>query len=137
MTASDGIDERIQALRRRDRRFARDAYDFVLEALDHTLVHLGKDRLTGEERHVGGRELLDGIREFGAQQFGPMAPLVFRRWGVRSTDDFGEIVFNLIDIGLLSRRADDSRLDFADAYDFDLAFAELFRDRLAHISRAV
>jgi uncharacterized repeat protein (TIGR04138 family) len=136
MTASDGIEQRIEALRRRDRRYAREAYEFLLEALDHTLVNLGKDRLTGEERHIGGRELLMGIRDVAAQLFGPMAPVVFRRWGVRRTADFGEIVFNLVDIGLLSRRADDSRLDFADGFDFDLAFDEAFRDRLESISSA-
>ena len=53
---------------------------------------------------------------------------------LRGTGDFGEIVFSLIDAGLLSRRAEDSRLDFVDAFDFDHAFAESFRDRLEAIS---
>ncbi len=131
---TDGIEDRIQAVRRRDRRFDRAAYEFVLDALDHTMVHLGKDRMTGEERHIGGRELLLGIRGLAAEQFGPMAPVVLRRWGLRGTGDFGEIVFSLIDAGLLSRRAEDSRLDFVDGFDFDHAFAESFRDRLEAIS---
>ena len=123
----DGPDERIVQLRRRDRRFARNAYYFVLDALDYTLVHYGKDRLTGEDRHVGAKELLDGIRDLAADQFGSMASFVFGQWGVKSTRDFGEVVFNLIDAGLLSRREDDSRLDFADGFDFDMAFEEKFR----------
>jgi len=130
----DGPDERIVQLRRRDRRFARNAYYFVLDALDYTLVHYGKDRLTGEDRHVGAKELLDGIRDLAADQFGSMASFVFGQWGVKSTRDFGEVVFNLIDAGLLSRREDDSRLDFADGFDFDMAFEEKFRQRLRDIS---
>jgi uncharacterized repeat protein (TIGR04138 family) len=132
----DGPDERIMSVRRRDRRYSRNTYYFVLDALDYTLVHYGKDRLTGEERHVGAQELLVGIRDLAAEQFGPMASFVFRQWGVRSTRDFGEVVFNLIDAGLLSRRPEDSRLDFANGYDFDTVFEEKFRQRLQDISAA-
>ncbi len=135
-TGSEGIEERIDLIRRRDRRFARQAYEFALDALDHTIVELGRDRKFGEERHVGGRELLAGICELAGEHFGPMASLVFTRWGVRSTADFGEIVFNLIDAGLLSRRDEDSRLDFADGYDFEATFAELFRARLSAIRQS-
>ena len=95
----------------------------MLDALDYTMSRLGRDALTGEERHVGGRELLGGIQEYAADQFGPMAALVFDRWGVRRSGDFGEIVFNLIDAELLSRRPTDSRLDFVDGLDFRETFA--------------
>ena len=132
----DGPEDRIMQLRRRDRRFARNAYYFVLDALDYTLVHYGKDRLSGEDRHVGAKELLAGIRDLAVEQFGPMASFVFRQWGVHSTRDFGEAVFNLIDAGLLSRRAEDSRLDFTDGYDFETTFEEKFRQRLEDISAA-
>ena len=56
----DLLEEKIQAVRRRDRRFSRHAYYFVLDALDYTMAGLGRDQLTGEDRHVGGRELLAG-----------------------------------------------------------------------------
>ena len=131
--AGDSLEERIVQLRRRDRRFASNAYYFVLDALDWTMVHLGRDAKTGEERHVGGQELLVGIQEYANEQFGAMAAVVFQQWGVRGSEDFGEIVFNLIDVGLLSRRAQDSRRDFAGG-DFERAFAEKHRERLAHIS---
>ena len=130
----DGPEERILQVRRRDRRYARNAYYFVLDALDYTLVHFGKDQLTGEERHVGARELLSGIRDLAAEQFGLMASFMFDQWGVTGTRDFGEIVFNLIDAGLLSRRPEDSRLDFADVYDIEAAFGEKIRERLDAIS---
>jgi uncharacterized repeat protein (TIGR04138 family) len=125
-----GLEERILEVRRRDRRYACNAYYFVLDALDYTMVKLGRERKEGDSRHVGGRELLDGIREFAADQFGPMANVVFNQWGLNGTEDFGEIVFNLIDTGLLSRRDEDSRLDFSDGYDFERVFDEMFQSRL-------
>jgi uncharacterized repeat protein (TIGR04138 family) len=136
MTAADQdlLEEKIQNVRRRDRRFSRHAYYFVLDALDWTMSELGREQLIGEERHVGGRELLVGIKNFAAQQFGPMAPLVFERWGVRKPSDFGEIVFNLIDAELLSRRPTDSRLDFVDGSDFRETFAEKHRESLDRIA---
>ena len=131
----DVLEERVGQIRRRDRRFGRHAYFFVLDSLDYTMATLGRDHQTGDERHVGGQELLNGIRDLAAEQFGPMAATVFIRWGVRHTDDFGEIVFNLIDAGLLSRRPEDSRLDFAGAYDFENEFRVKFEERLDAISR--
>ena len=133
---SDGIEDRISELRRRDRRFARNGYFFVLDALDFTIETLGRDRQTGEDRHVGGRELLEGLRELAAEQFGPLATVVLERFGMRTTEDVGEVVFNLIDAGLLSRRSSDSRLDFTDGFDFARAFEEDFRARLARISQS-
>lgn len=129
----DLLEDCIQTVRRRDRRFSRHAYYFVLDALDYTMARLGKDQLTGEDRHVGGRELLVFIQDFAAEQFGPMAPIVFEQWGLRGSEDFGEVVFNLIDAGLLSRRSSDSRLDFVDGFDFERTFAERYQQALDRI----
>jgi len=134
LAEQDLLEDTIQAVRKRDRRFSRNAYYFVLDALDFTMSHLGREAKTGEDRHVGGRELLIGIKEYAADQFGPMAELVFERWGVRAPADFGEIVFNLIDAELLSRRPSDSRLDFVDGVDFQQVFAEKHRQSLDRIA---
>jgi len=136
MTAADQdlLEDKIQSVRRRDRRFSRNAYYFVLDALDYTMSNLGREQKSGEERHVGGKELLAGIKDYAADQFGPMAALVFERWGVRGPADFGEIVFNLIDAELLSRRDSDSRLDFVDGIDFRETFAEKHRNNLERIA---
>ena len=133
-TDQDLLEDKIQKVRRQDRRFSRNAYYFVLDALDYTMTHFGRDQLTGEDRHVGGRELLVGIKEYAAEQFGPMAAMVFERWGVRDASDFGEIVFNLIDVELLSRRPCDSRLDFVDGIDFRELFDQMHRDALERIA---
>jgi uncharacterized repeat protein (TIGR04138 family) len=101
---------------RRDPRYQRAAYDFVREALRGKLLSLG------EERHLTARELLESIREIARDSFGPLARTVFEHWGVHSTDDFGQIVFNLIDEDDMGKTDDDHISDFSAVYDFDEAF---------------
>jgi uncharacterized repeat protein (TIGR04138 family) len=121
---------------RRDPRYAYEAYEFVFAALAHTQKMLG--RLPREDapaevdahHHVSGPELLQGIRELAIREFGLMARTVLKRWGIDKTDDFGEIVFNLVDATLMSKTSDDSRRDFQGVYDLDRALIEGFRINL-------
>lgn len=106
-------DDLLRDLVARDPRYRPDAYRFVFESLDYTLKSL--ERTGG---HVSGRELLEGIRDFALDQFGGLAGLVFDQWGVRCTGDFGEIVFNLVEAGLMGKTESDSREDFRDVYEF-------------------
>lgn len=106
------------------RRYAEAAYFFVLEALDHTIFLLGKGEAPHESRHIGGRDLLDGIRRYAHEEFGPLAAFAFRSWGVQRTEDFGAIVFEMIEAGLLNKDQNDHPRDFAAGFDFDQAFAE-------------
>ncbi len=117
----------------RDPRYHRDAYAFVREALDYTQKRVGRAN-GGKLRHVTGQELLEGIREFALQQFGPMTLTVFEEWGIRQCSDFGEIVFNLIEAGVLSKTESDSRADFAQGYDFEEAFRKPFLPRRKLVS---
>lgn len=107
------------------RRYAEAAYFFVLEALDSTIFHLGRSRLQGEDRHIGGAELLEGIKRWAREEFGPLAPYAFRSWGVHRTEDFGAIVFQMCEVGLLKRREEDRPEDFANGFDFAEAFSEV------------
>lgn len=109
-----------------DPRYAYEAYEFLLlEGLSHTQKMLG--RVPAEptrtdaraEHHINGSELLIGLCDLAKQQFGRMARIVFRRWGIERTDDWGEIVFNLVDAKLLSKNDDDSRSDFKNVFDLD------------------
>jgi len=93
-------------------RYCKEAYVFVSQALDYTLKSIG------ERRHVTGRELLEGVREFAIKQFGFLAKTVFQSWGIRRTDDFGRIVFELIARGNMSKTPTDSIVDFQNVYDF-------------------
>jgi uncharacterized repeat protein (TIGR04138 family) len=115
----------------RDPRYAFDAYLFVLEALEFTKATRRKARPRGRAarrpggsyaHHVTGRELCEGARVMALQQYGLMALAVLGLWGIRSTSDIGEIVYNLIATGALEKTPTDSRSDFDDVYDFESAF---------------
>src|SRR5690606_42075421 len=106
-------------------RFDPDAYDFVREALDFTqqrMASVGGDA----RRHVTGQQLLEGIRLYALREFGPMAITVFESWGITRCEDFGEIVFNLVDHRFLRKTESDQREDFHNGYSFDDAFVEPF-----------
>ena len=111
----------------KDPRYHRDAYLFVREALElaKNQVYKGAAAEKGE-KHVDGKQLLDGIRQFALQQFGPMTATVLEEWGVKNCADFGEIVFNMVDIGLLAKTDQDSRDDFQNGYDFTEVFRKPF-----------
>ena len=119
------FDEAVDLIIAKDARFARDAYAFVREALDFTQKLAGKEA-RGTIRHVSGQELLNGIRQFALQQFGPMVVTVFEEWGVKRCRDFGEIVFNMVETGLLAKTERDSREDFRNGYSFTDAFRKPF-----------
>lgn len=123
------FDEALEQILQRDQRYHRDAYLFVREALDHTQKIVGRAVREGTRqsvRHVTGPELLEGIRAYALEQFGPMALTVFNEWGVRCGEDFGEIVFNMVENNLLAKTKQDSREDFKRGYDFDQAFRQPF-----------
>ncbi len=112
---------------KKDARYPANAYIFVRMALDYTVKKVFKNKSPQErERHVSACELLDGIRIFALETFGPMAATVFKEWGVSKTDDFGNIVYNLIDVGELRRSSDDKKEEFNGAYTFKEAFEEPF-----------
>ena len=100
------------------------AYKFVFSALRFTQEQLGRDRSTEATGHISGPELLDGIRRLGLQHFGMMSIVVFKTWGIHSTDDFGKIVFQLIEAGEMRKTDDDQLGDFLGVYDFSKVFLE-------------
>ena len=115
----------------KDPRFHLDSYIFVLESLDFTSKMLKNQNQSTRERHVEGHELLEGIRHFSLQEYGPMAFTVLTRWGIERTEDIGEIVFNLVDAGKLRRTEEDSKSDFENGFDFIDAFVSPFLPKSA------
>ncbi|MFZ5493779.1 MAG: Minf_1886 family protein [Verrucomicrobiota bacterium] len=111
-----------------DPRFDRKAYNFVRQALDHTVkeVKRRQPERTGKSQHVTGAELLHGIRDYAIEQYGPLAKTVLNAWGVHRCADFGDIVFNLIEYNVFSKTESDRREDFAEIYDFEEAFVKPF-----------
>jgi uncharacterized repeat protein (TIGR04138 family) len=108
-------------------RYRANAYKFVMDAVQYTVNRLP------ERRHITGEELLGGIRDLALQAFGPMAKTVFEQWGIRRTEDFGTIVFQLVEAGLLGKTDADKPSDFSGGYDFNEAFVRDF-DWLDRIS---
>jgi len=101
---------------RKHGRYDAAAYLFVFEGLDWGLKKLG------ERRHVTGAELSRAIRDLAIERFGFLARTVLESWGVRRTDDFGEIVYHLIDAGVMNKTDEDRKSDFDGVYDFHEAF---------------
>ncbi len=109
----------------KDKRYDIESYLFMREALDHTIKKLKKPD-KGSERHVSGQELAEGIRQYALDQFGPITLKVLDSWGIKRTEDFGEIVFNLVNAGELGKTDEDKRDDFINVYDFYEVFKKPF-----------
>ncbi len=140
-----------------DRRYKLEAYQFVRTGLTYAQEMLGlaadearpqhlpgrgenprrtggatqseKDDEQRPPRHISGQELCHALRKMAHEQYGRLAKLVLAEWGIRSTGDFGEIVYNLIKIGEMSKSDGDQRSDFDDVYDFDAALVHEFAIR--------
>ncbi len=102
-----------------------EAFAFVQEGLQHSvqLVHDDPDALSDEQQHITGQQLCLGLRETAIDKYGLLAPLVLEHWNIRRTNDFGRIVFAMIQAGLMSRTSDDTLDDFRSVYDFKEAFS--------------
>ena len=111
-----------------DKRYKPDAYEFVLQGLTFTQkklkkLSLSKQKHPAGQAHVSGRELAGGLRDFAIDQYGALAERVLAHWGINQTEDFGNIVFSLIEKKLLSKTDQDCLEDFALVYDFKVAFS--------------
>lgn len=106
-----------------------EAFNFVREGLSFTvqLVHSEQEPGEDADRHITGQQLCLGLREFAIDRYGLLAPAVLDHWNIRRTDDFGRIVFAMIDEGLMSRTDEDSLEDFRSVFNFGEAFS---RDEL-------
>ena len=119
-------------------RYAYEAYEFMFQALNFTQKMLGREPpedvaesgAAGPQHHVSGQELLEGIRVLALREFGFLARTVFHSWGIDRTDDFGEIVFNLVEAELMSKTNEDNREDFRGVYDLDEALVQGYRIQL-------
>jgi uncharacterized repeat protein (TIGR04138 family) len=112
--------EIIEQIVREDGRYPDRAYHFVLMALQRVIRSLPKPR------HISGAELSEGCRDLAIAEYGPLARTVLQYWGITTTEDFGELIFNLLDRGILIKTNADSKKDFIGVFDFDEAFKETF-----------
>ncbi len=109
--------------------FPPQAYQFVREGLAHTVKMIHGEASVGqaddETRHVSGQQLCLGLRDYAIKQYGRLAKTVLLSWSIRGTDDFGRIVFAMIDVGLMRKTHEDTPEDFRAVFDFDEAFGDL------------
>jgi uncharacterized repeat protein (TIGR04138 family) len=120
-----GFAEALDSIVATDPRYQRDAYGFLRDALDFTTKQQKKIKGVSV-RHVTGPELLDGVRQYALKEFGPLVITVFDNWGIRSCEDIGNMVFNLIGAGIFGKTEQDSIEDFKNVYDFREAFVKPF-----------
>ena len=121
---SQNFNDIIDSICERDLRYKEDAYDFVMEALSFT------QRKFRRSKHVTGEELLAGIRDLLLDRYGPLTLSVLKHWGIKSTEDIGNIVFNLVENKVLSKTDEDKVESFRDGYDFREVFDSGYRKLL-------
>ncbi len=108
---------------RNDGRYPPGVYEFLHAGLEYTTRSVfGGGKQPVRPRHVTGQELCEGLRELALQRWGLLAKVVLNHWNVRCTRDFGEMVYFLIDLGLMGKQETDQIEDFDEVYDFDEAF---------------
>lgn len=110
------LNQTLGQLQRRNPRYTAEAYLFVLGGLHQKLAELDRPR------HISGGELAEAVRDLAIGRFGLLAKIVLEHWGIHSTEDIGEIVFLLVDHGVLTKQDSDRREDFAGLYTFEEAF---------------
>jgi uncharacterized repeat protein (TIGR04138 family) len=120
---SDQIHVDFNAMRERAGPYRDEAFDFVRQGLSHTAAQIHGDIESVTSRHVSGQQLCLGLRELAVEKYGRLAKTVLTRWGVHQTEDFGRIVFAMIDAGVLRKSDQDCLDDFAGVYEFEEAFA--------------
>lgn len=108
-----------------DPRYAKNAYYFIRKALDYT-VQQAAQKSKRTVSHISGAQLSEGFRAYALDQFGPMASTVMDSWGLHETQDIGNIVFSLVEYGILGKNDKDKPEDFKEVYDFKDAFEKPF-----------
>ena len=124
---SDAMQTVWQVLRDKAGPYPREAYDFVRAGLTHTVQMIHGETpgdSDDDSRHVSGRQLCLGLRDYATHRYGRLARTVLGRWGIHSTEDFGRIVYAMVDAGLMRTSDDDSFEEFRDVFDFDEAFTD-------------
>ncbi len=124
-TMDDEFYSLISSICGQDSRYSPESYEFVMEALAFSQKKFKKTK------HISGEELLAGIKALLLKKFGPMTMTVLKHWGVKATDDFGNIVYNLVENKILAKDTQDHYDSFKNAYDFDEVFNKGYRKALA------
>ena len=129
------FEEAIKLCQEKDPRYSPQSYHLVRMALDAAQKQVHGEEKKGSKktnRHVTGKELLEGFRLHTLETYGPLSFALLNNWGIKKSVDVGNIVFNIIDTGLFGRSADDEIEDFVNIYDFKEAFLKPFEPKEKH-----
>ena len=133
------FNEIVALICKEDSRYDKKSYSFLREGLDFAVKELKKrdGERSKKSLHVSGAELLQGLRTYALDQYGPLAITVLNSWGITRCSDFGEMVFNLIEYNVFSKTENDKREDFAEIYTFEDAFVKPFLPKNPRRDRSV
>ena len=134
-----GFQEAVEKILLNDQRYRTDAYFFLRDVLDFTIKRRKKQqkqRKEGSSLHVTSSELLEGFRLQTLKEFGPMSVTVLDYWGVKSGSDIGQIIFNLIEAGVLGKTENDTLTSFSNAFDFEKVFVLPFQPAVPSVLEA-
>lgn len=107
---------------RRDGRYPPEAFEFLHHGLELATKRRHGDEPGPQQRHVTGQELCEALRVLAIERWGPLALEVLRRWNIRTTRDFGEMVYLMIRLRMMGKQESDDISDFDNVYDFRQAF---------------
>jgi uncharacterized repeat protein (TIGR04138 family) len=122
-----GFQEAVEKIVIHDLRYRADAYLFLREVMDLTVKRQKKQRKELRPMHVSAAELLEAFRLLALKEFGPMALTLLQYWGIKNSADIGQIVFNLIEAGVVGKTEDDTLASFSNGFDFQQAFVHPFQ----------
>ena len=128
------MDQAIARLREENPKFSPAAYHFIRRALDHALRKFKREDMD-RPAHVSGKELLEGFRDLALEEYGPLAKTVLEDWGITKCSEVGEVVFQLVSMGVLGKNDSDKIDDFAELWSFAEAFDVPFRPQTAAMKR--
>lgn len=126
-----GFQEAVEKIVTRDERYRSDAYLFLREVMDFSIKRQKKQRKEFPPTHVSTTELLEAFRLLALKEFGPMALTLLQYWGIKSSIDIGQIIFNLIEAGVVGKTEDDTLAAFATGFDFEQAFVHPFQPKVS------
>lgn len=125
---TENFDEKVEQIVARDARYAKDAYKFIREVLAHAQKKVAPNKKiqVQQPQHISGQELLESMQRYTLKEFGPMGKHVLAEWGIFRCEDVGDVVFNMVEAKILSKRNQDVQEDFAGGFDFEEAFVKPF-----------
>jgi uncharacterized repeat protein (TIGR04138 family) len=130
------IHSKIATILAKDKRYTANAYQLVCEALQYTFQQkaspssLIKAEPQAVKPQANGPELLNGFRQYVLAQYGPMSLTLLHAWGLKSSQDIGNIVQHLVDVAVFGKSNGENLNDFSKGLDFDEGFRNPFLPKL-------